>query len=74
MKAKFSIIVFTVSMFVSAAFAQTATPVITEKQINQQARIHEGVKSGELTRKEKRHLEMAKQKFSTIRKLQRVME
>ena len=32
--------------------AQTATPVVTERQQSQQARINQGVASGELTRKE----------------------
>lgn len=36
----------------SALKAQTVTPKVTTRQVNQQARIHEGVKSGELTRKE----------------------
>ena len=35
-----------------SAFAQPATPVVTERQQNQKARIAEGVKSGELTRRE----------------------
>ena len=41
----------------SAGFAQTKTPVIKERQENQQKRIAEGVKSGELTAKETKHLE-----------------
>ena len=36
----------------SASFAQTQTPVVKERQENQQKRIGEGVKSGELTAKE----------------------
>ena len=40
----------------SAGFAQT-TPVVKERQENQQKRIAGGVKSGELTAKETRHLE-----------------
>ena len=42
-----------VSLLVAgSAFAQSATPVVTERQENQKARIAEGVKSGELTRRE----------------------
>ncbi len=41
----------------SAGFAQTKTPVVKERQENQQKRIAEGVKSGELTAKETEHLE-----------------
>jgi len=40
----------------SAGFAQT-TPVVKERQENQQKRIAGGVKSGELTAKETRNLE-----------------
>ncbi|MEM9821156.1 MAG: hypothetical protein AAF985_08800 [Bacteroidota bacterium] len=32
--------------------AQTATPKVKDRQINQQKRIHQGVKSGELTKRE----------------------
>jgi len=35
-----------------SVFAQTNTPVVTERQENQKARIDQGVKSGELTKKE----------------------
>ena len=35
-----------------SAAAQPATPVVTERQENQKARIAEGVKSGELTHRE----------------------
>lgn len=42
----------------SALKAQTVTPRVTTKQVNQQARIQEGVKSGELTRKEAAGLQM----------------
>ena len=36
--------------------AQTGTPVVTERQINQAARINQGVKSGELNKLETRAL------------------
>ena len=41
----------------SAGFAQTKTPVVKERQENQQQRIADGVKDGELTAKETEHLE-----------------
>ena len=37
--------------------AQTATPVVKERQVNQQERIGQGVKSGELTPGETQRLE-----------------
>lgn len=42
--------------FTSIAEAQTHTPVITQRQRNQQHRINKGVRNGELTRSEARHL------------------
>lgn len=45
------------SAIVVPAFAQTATPRITERQENQQQRIANGVASGQLTAKESQHLE-----------------
>ena len=42
----------------SALKAQTATPNVTTRHVNQQARIHEGVVSGELTHKEAAGLQM----------------
>lgn len=47
-----SMMAFTVA-YVSA---QTSTPVVDQKQQNQNARIDQGVKSGELTHKEAAHL------------------
>ncbi len=41
----------------TAATAQTLTPEINKTQKNQQLRIHQGAKSGELTRRETRKLE-----------------
>jgi len=39
------------------AFAQSKTPVVDQREKNQQSRIKEGVQSGELTRGEARRLE-----------------
>ncbi len=44
--------------------AQAATPRVTKRQIQQQARIKEGVKSGQLTRKETRTLERQQAKIA----------
>ena len=42
-----------VSMLIAAsAVAQPTTPVVDQRQANQQARIQDGVRSGELTRRE----------------------
>ena len=38
--------------FAGSAFAQTATPGIDKRQANQEKRIDQGVKSGELNKKE----------------------
>lgn len=46
------------------AFAQTATPKVTKRQAKQQARIYEGVKSGELTPKEYNRLERQEGKIA----------
>jgi hypothetical protein len=40
-----------------SSFADTHTPVINHRQANQQARIRQGIKSGQLTRGEARRLE-----------------
>jgi hypothetical protein len=44
------------TMVVSAAFAGTRDPGVNKRQHNQHARIHEGVKSGELTHSEAKAL------------------
>ena len=44
-------------VFAGSAFAQTATPNIDKRQANQEKRIEQGVKSGELTTKEANRLE-----------------
>lgn len=47
----------------SIANAQTHTPVINYRQHNQERRINKGVRSGELTRNETRHLRNNEQKI-----------
>ena len=43
--------------------AQTATPHVTKRQLKQQARIEQGVKSGELTAGETKRLELQQAKI-----------
>lgn len=43
------------------AFAQTATPRVDQRQINQEARIEQGVQSGSLTQREANRLEAGQQ-------------
>lgn len=52
----------------SAGFAQTRTPRVTKRQVNQQARIDQGVKSGELTRPEAARLEAREAKIQHDKK------
>ena len=57
--------------FVSVAatgFAQTKTPVVRERQENQQKRIGEGVESGQLTAKETVKLETREAKIQADKK------
>lgn len=44
--------------------AQTATPRVTKRQVQQQARIKEGVKTGQLTPRETRKLERKQAKIA----------
>ena len=48
--------------------AQTATPEVTKRQINQQERIGQGVNSGELTPAETAHLEGREEKIQQDKK------
>jgi len=45
------------------ASAQTATPRVAKRQLRQQARIEQGVKSGELTPRETKRLELQQGKI-----------
>ena len=56
MKKTIAILIIIVVSF-TVVSAQTLTPQINRTQKNQQLRIHQGVKSGELTRREARKLE-----------------
>ena len=50
-------------IFAGSAFAQTATPNLDKRQANQERRIDQGVKSGELTKKEAARLEKREAKL-----------
>lgn len=47
----------TLSLACAGAFAQTATPITLQRDVNQQTRIENGLKDGSLTTREAAHLE-----------------
>ena len=53
----FVALVLFAGLMYGSAFAQDKTPVVDQREKNQQARIEEGVKSGELTNRETIQLE-----------------
>ena len=55
--------------FTSIAEAQTHTPVITQRQHNQDRRIRRGVRSGQLTRNEARHLRADERHISAEKRM-----
>ena len=57
MKKKIMLMVAFLFLVGAASFAQTTTPVVKERQENQQERIGQGVSSGELTPRETMRLE-----------------
>jgi hypothetical protein len=60
---KLPVVVALVAMGLSVAAAQTATPRVTKRQMKQQERIHQGVKTGELTPGEAARLEAQQKKI-----------
>ncbi len=58
-----------VAMVATLASAQTATPRVTKRQMKQQARIEQGVKSGELTKGEARRLERQQGKIAAEKRM-----
>jgi hypothetical protein len=52
-----------------SALAQTRTPVATKRQVNQQARIKQGVNSGELNRREAVRLEAEQAKIQAEKRI-----
>jgi hypothetical protein len=71
MKKFISISVLSMAFICIAAsgFSQTKTPGVTKRQVNQQERIAGGVKKGELTPKETRHLEAREAKIRHDKKV-----
>jgi hypothetical protein len=55
--AKMTFAALLLGAFTLPAFAQTATPNIDQRQANQEKRIEQGVKSGELNKREAARLE-----------------
>ncbi len=53
----------------SVANAQTRTPVIDRREMRQERRINQGVRSGELTRSEARHLRADERKLNRDKRL-----
>ena len=53
----------------SVANSQARTPVIDRREIRQQRRINQGVRSGQLTRNEARHLRADERKLNRDRRL-----
>ncbi|MGZ3751126.1 MAG: hypothetical protein ACXVB0_03495 [Mucilaginibacter sp.] len=53
----------------SIANAQTRTPVINHRQQTQERRINQGVRSGELTRNEARHLRTDERQISRDKRM-----
>lgn len=52
----------------STAMAQTATPRVTKREVKQQARINQGVKNGELTKREAVKVEAQQAKINRDKK------
>ena len=64
------ILLLPVTLFVAfVSQAQTTTPRVTKRQLNQQERIKAGKKSGELTNKEAATLEMREAKIQHDKKV-----
>ena len=57
------VLVALITFAAGAAFSQTATPRVTKRQLKQQARIEQGVKSGQLTAGETKRLELQQAKI-----------
>lgn len=62
--------VFSIGLVFSvSSIAQTATPGVTQRQVNQQQRIKQGVRNGELTRREARRMELRQAKVQHDKKV-----
>ena len=66
MQRKSSLLIAVLAAFALPVLAQTNTPNIDQRQANQQRRIDQGVKSGELTGKEAARLEKGQAHVQTM--------
>ncbi|MDP2811382.1 MAG: hypothetical protein Q8O34_14650 [Rhodocyclaceae bacterium] len=66
MKLTHTLIAVLISAVTLPALAQTATPGIDQRQANQQQRIDQGVKSGELTSREAARLEKGQERVQKM--------
>lgn len=60
------LIAATITAFTVPAFAQTATPGIDQRQMNQEQRIDQGIASGQLTQREANRLERGQQRVDNM--------
>lgn len=60
------LIAATITAFAVPAFAQTATPGIDQRQMNQEQRIDQGIASGQLTQREANRLERGQQRVDNM--------
>lgn len=63
MKARFLVLIPAALLMAASVYGQTATPAVSDRQINQHERIKEGQQSGELTKPEARRLKMREAKI-----------
>lgn len=66
MKTKSTLLVAVLAAFTLPVLAQTNTPNIDQRQANQQQRIDQGVKSGELTNREAARLEKGQERVQKM--------
>ncbi|TRZ89145.1 MAG: hypothetical protein D4R84_18310 [Rhodocyclaceae bacterium] len=66
MKRTSSLLIAVLATLALPALAQTATPKVDQRQANQQQRIDQGVKSGELTGKEAARLEKGQERIQNM--------
>ena len=68
MKTNRWLLVMLLGVFCAPLFAQEQTPVVNRRERRQKQRIQQGVKSGELTRKETRELRQGQKKVRQTEK------
>lgn len=68
MKRVFTVFLVVAFFCVGIVYAETKSPGINKRQVNQQKRIADGIKSGELTKKEVRKLERGQARIQRTKK------